>query len=68
LKKIEAVTPLKEFNENESTTYPNLWGTMKAVLTEKFIALRKTTEFSYQKLKSTSESSRRKKIEHTQAE
>ena len=33
------INDFSEFNENEGTTYPNPWDTMKTVLREKFIAL-----------------------------
>jgi hypothetical protein len=45
----EEIKWLLEVNENENTTYQNLWDTTKAVIRGKFIAMRayiKTTERS----------------------
>jgi hypothetical protein len=35
----EEVKSFREVNENENTTYQNLWDTAKAVLRRKFIAM-----------------------------
>jgi hypothetical protein len=35
----EEINKLLEFNENENTTYQNLWDIAKTVLTGKFIAI-----------------------------
>ena len=61
-----------EFNENENTTYPNLWDAMKAVLREKTHIpehfQKETGESIHQQLDSTAKISRTKGSRHTQEE
>jgi hypothetical protein len=54
-----------EFNENEDTSYQNLWDTMKAVVGGKLIALSASKK---KQLDSTPESSRTKRSKYTQEE
>ena len=64
-KRKKEIRDFLEFNENKGTTYSNLWYTVRALLSKKFIALSASTtklESSHpSNLKSTPESSGGKK-------
>jgi hypothetical protein len=60
-----------EFNENQGTTYPNLWGTMKSVVKGKLSSgclQKQTRESIHYQLNSTPENSRTKRSKYTQEE
>jgi Rps23 Pro-64 3,4-dihydroxylase Tpa1-like proline 4-hydroxylase len=57
-----------EFNENEATTYPNLWDTMKAILSGKLISLNASKKKLQRAYTSTLKSSRTEGSKFTQEE
>jgi hypothetical protein len=57
------IKSFSEFNENEDTSYQNLWDTMKTVVKGKLAG-----ESTHQHLDSTPESSRTKRSKYTQEE
>jgi hypothetical protein len=68
----KAIKDFLEVNENEVTTYPKLWDTIKAILTGKLIALsatkKETRESTHYHLDSTPKSSKTKGSKFTQEE